>query len=125
MFLHMGTSPLASAEDDRLEALFGAPGVLELTFNHGTDVDDSFGGYANGNSDPGRGFGHICVSVPDIAAACARFAKLGVKFVKKLNEGSMPDIAFIADPDGYWIEIVQPSLMRSFAADLPTADGAA
>ena len=31
LFLHMGTAPMAAAEDDRLEALFGQPGVLELT----------------------------------------------------------------------------------------------
>jgi lactoylglutathione lyase len=94
---------------------------LHRSYNYGTDADDSFPGYCNGNADPGRGFGHICVSVPDIESACARFAKLGVPFIKKLGEGSMPDIAFIADPDGYWVEVVQPSLMRAFAADLPPA----
>lgn len=43
--------------------------------------------------------------VPDVEAACARFEKLGVNFVKRPNDGSMKGIAFITDPDGYWIEI--------------------
>lgn len=37
----------------------GFVGVLELTHNHGTETDPDFKGYASGNSDPGRGFGHI------------------------------------------------------------------
>lgn len=88
---------------------FGREAVLELTHNWGTENLDSTP-YHNGNSDP-RGFGHICISVPDIKAACERFETLGVPFQKKLNEGNMKNIAFIKDPDGYWVEIVQPSLM--------------
>ncbi len=82
-------------------------GVLELTHNHGTEDDPAFA-YHDGNSEP-RGFGHICVSTPDIRAACARFEDLGVPFQKRLGEGGMKDIAFIKDPDGYWIEIIQPT----------------
>ncbi|MBD9483546.1 lactoylglutathione lyase [Pseudomonas sp. PDM14] len=81
------------------------PGILELTHNHGTENDADFS-YHNGNSDP-RGFGHLCVAVPDIHAACARFEELGVTFQKRLSDGSMKDIAFIKDPDGYWVEIIQ------------------
>ena len=40
------------------------------------------------------------------AQACARFESLGVTFVKKPDEGTMKDLAFIQDPDGYWIEIL-------------------
>ncbi|KTT58951.1 lactoylglutathione lyase [Pseudomonas oryzihabitans] len=81
------------------------PGILELTHNHGTEDDASFS-YHNGNSDP-RGFGHTCVAVPDIRAACERFEQLGVAFQKRLTDGSMKEIAFIKDPDGYWVEVIQ------------------
>jgi len=43
--------------------------------------------------------------VPDVDAACKRFEDLGVEFVKKPSDGKMKGIAFIKDPDGYWIEI--------------------
>jgi len=79
--------------------------VLELTHNHGTESDPTFEGYASGNTEPGRGFGHIAITVPDIEAACARFESLGVKFKKRLTDGMMKNIAFILDPDGYWIEV--------------------
>lgn len=82
-------------------------GVLELTHNHGTE-NESGRVYHDGNSDP-RGFGHLCISVPDIRAACVRLEGLGVPFQKKLSEGSMRDIAFIKDPDGYWVELIQPT----------------
>lgn len=43
--------------------------------------------------------------VPDVYAACERFEKHGVTFVKRPNDGRMKGLAFIKDPDGYWIEI--------------------
>jgi lactoylglutathione lyase len=96
-------------DDDaaRLPWVLGQPGVLELTYNYGTEKDPQFA-YHNGNSEP-RGFGHLCVSVPDVKAACERFEQLGVSFQKRLTDGRMKHIAFIRDPDDYWIEILQPT----------------
>lgn len=82
---------------------------MELTHNYGTENDESFS-YHNGNSEP-RGFGHICFAVPDLAKAVAWFDENNVVFQKRPEDGSMKNIAFIKDPDGYWIEIVQPSTM--------------
>ena len=71
-------------------------GLVELTWNWGTESDDSFKGYASGNQEP-KGFGHLAVVVDDIDAACKRFEELGVKFQKRLTDGSMKTIAFILD----------------------------
>ncbi|KAL8766074.1 MAG: hypothetical protein Q9209_007040 [Squamulea sp. 1 TL-2023] len=80
-------------------------GILELTHNYGTEDDPNYKP-ANGNSDPGRGFGHICISVDNIQAACQRIEDAGYKFQKKLSDGKMRHIAFALDPDGYWVEII-------------------
>ena len=97
------------AYDDPKSASHGAhwtdrQGVLELTHNYGTEKDDSFK-IANGNSDPGRGFGHICISVDNIQACCKRLEGAGYKFQKKLTDGRMKHIAFALDPDGYIIAL--------------------
>ncbi|POO01148.1 Glyoxalase I, conserved site [Trema orientale] len=89
---------------DRTVWTFGQKATIELTHNWGTESDPEFKGYHNGNSDP-RGFGHIGITVDDTYKACERFESLGVEFVKKPDDGKMKGIAFIKDPDGYWIEI--------------------
>lgn len=50
--------------------------------------------------------------MPDVYSACDRFEKLGVDFVKKPDDGKMKGLAFIKDPDGYWIEILQPNMLE-------------
>ena len=59
----------------------------------------------------------MCVpfAVPDVYAACKRFEDLGVDFQKTPDAGSMKGLAFIKDPDGYWIEILNSKAARSFA----------
>lgn len=101
--------------DERLIQTFSRPAMLELTHNWGDGEEDEVG-YHNGNSEP-KGFGHIGFAVPDLDAACARFDALGVEFVKRPEGGSMKDIAFIQDPDGYWIEIFEPRRLPTALAD--------
>lgn len=47
------------------------------------------------------------MSVDNLEAACQRFDDMKVSWKKKLTDGQMKNIAFILDPDGYWIEVVQ------------------
>ncbi|KAJ2783635.1 Lactoylglutathione lyase [Coemansia interrupta] len=83
-------------------------GILELTHNHGTEDDEGFT-YNTGNGSSG-GYGHICVSVDNLQKACQRFDELGVRFVKRPEDGMLKFIAFIADPDGYLIEIIENTM---------------
>lgn len=98
-------------EGARTAFTFAQRGVLELTHNWGTEERADFA-YHNGNKEP-QGFGHICFSVPDLAAAVAWFDSQKVPFVKRPEQGKMRDVAFVTDPDGYWIEIVQPDLLAN------------
>ncbi|KAJ8141266.1 hypothetical protein OY671_005565 [Metschnikowia pulcherrima] len=82
------------------------PGVLELCHNHGAENDPNYK-LNNGNGENFRGFGHICVSVDNIAAAEEQLIAGGVNFKKKLSDGRQKNIAFALDPDGYWIELVE------------------
>ncbi|MEO1228466.1 MAG: lactoylglutathione lyase [Myxococcota bacterium] len=103
-------------ESERTAWVFAQPGLLELTHNWGTE-DDPDQAYHDGNAEP-QGFGHIAFSVPDVDEACARFDALGVPFVKRPDEGRMKGVAFVKDPDGYWIEIVQPERIQSLVEAL-------
>ena len=94
-----GTNPLAPRE-----------GLLELTWNYGTEKDKDFA-YHDGNKEP-QGFGHIAIAVDDLDAACGRFEKEGVKWQKRLTDGRMRNVAFILDPDGYWIEVIQNETLK-------------
>jgi lactoylglutathione lyase len=73
--------------------------VIELT--HNWDQAEAYS--------LGTGFGHLAVGVPDVYKACERLAAAGVKIPRPAGPmahgGSV--IAFIEDPDGYRIELIQ------------------
>ncbi len=103
---------IAIDKNTRSVQTFAREGILELTHNWGSEDDDNCH-YHNGNDAP-QGFGHICFSVPDLQAAAAWFDANAVEFVKRPQAGKLKDIAFIKDPDGYWIEVVQADKMPQF-----------
>lgn len=109
-FLGYPGSDIPEDRGERTKWIFEQPALLELTHNHGTENQDNFA-YHNGNDEP-QGFGHIGISVPDVYAACERFDTLGLEYVKRPDDGKMKGLAFIKDPDGYWIEILSPSGLR-------------
>ena len=111
-FLHRAAGGDAPPEDagERTAWMFGQRGILELTHNWGSEDDADFS-YHDGNAKP-QGFGHICFSVPDLDAAIRWFDENQVAYVKRPEDGKMKDVAFIKDPDGYWIEIVEPARLK-------------
>ena len=73
--------------------------VLELTFNW-----DETSGY-----ELGRGYGHIALGVPDIYSTCEQLRDAGAKIIREpgpMKHGSTI-IAFIEDPDGYQVELIE------------------
>ncbi len=92
-------------EDAKARASYmnGRQGVLELTHNWGTE-DDPEASYHNGNDEP-QGYGHICFTVPDLTAAVDWMDENGVIFQKRPEDGNMNHLAFVRDPDGYWVEL--------------------
>jgi len=111
-YLREGDDPVPEDPKERAAYAFSQKAMLELTHNWGTESDESFN-YHDGNSDP-RGFGHIGITVPDVYEASENFEKHGIEFVKKPDDGSMKGLAFIKDPDGYWIEILSASTSSQF-----------
>jgi len=74
--------------------------VVELTYNWGVEK------YDLGNS-----FGHLAVGVDDIYATCETIKNLGGKVTREpgpMKHGKTV-IAFIEDPDGYKVELIQSS----------------
>jgi lactoylglutathione lyase len=72
--------------------------VIELTHNWDTEAYDL-----------GTGFGHIALGVPDIYAACDALVASGAKITRPpgpMKHGTTV-IAFIEDPDGYKVELIQ------------------
>jgi len=63
----------------------------------------------------GTGYGHVAVEVADIHGACERFEKMGIKVLRAAGlmafvpdeTGERESIAFIEDPDGYRIELIE------------------
>lgn len=71
---------------------------IELTYNYGVD-----------RYEMGTAYGHIAIEVADAAAACERIRTAGGKVTREAGpvKGGSTVIAFITDPDGYKVELIQ------------------
>ncbi len=72
--------------------------LLELTYNYGVDKYDI-----------GTGFGHLAIGVPDVAGTCEKLRAAGAKITREPGPVKFGTtiIAFVEDPDGYKIELIQ------------------
>lgn len=72
--------------------------VIELTYNYGVS-----------SYDLGAGFGHIAIGVDDIYGMCERVRAAGALVTREPGpvKGGTTIIAFVQDPDGYKIELIQ------------------
>ena len=71
---------------------------IELTYNHGVD-----------RYDLGTAYGHIAIEVPDAYAACEKIRHNGGNVTREAGpvKGGSTVIAFVTDPDGYKIELIE------------------
>jgi lactoylglutathione lyase len=78
--------------------------VIELTHNWGTDR------YEMGNA-----YGHIAIGVEDVYRACVEVKAAGGKVVREAGpmKGGTAILAFVEDPDGYKIELLEERAVRA------------
>ncbi|MCZ6802346.1 MAG: lactoylglutathione lyase [Proteobacteria bacterium] len=71
--------------------------VIELTYNWGTSEYDH-----------GTAYGHIAISADDIYATCEEIRQAGGNIIREPGpvKGGTVEIAFVKDPDGYSIELI-------------------
>ncbi len=71
---------------------------IELTYNHGV-----------GHYQLGDAYGHIALGMPDVYAACEKIRQGGGNITREPGpvKGGSTIIAFVTDPDGYKIELIQ------------------
>lgn len=113
-------------------------GLLELYHIHGSEKQPK-GYYTTGNDAPHLGFGQVGFTIPDVKSALERLKRAGVKVLKDLGVSTresiplssyevgkgvgkgeihtnyskiLDQIAFVADPDGYLVELVPQNIQN-------------
>ena len=82
---------------------------LELTYNHGVD-----------SYELGTAYGHIAIGVPDAYLACEAVKAAGENVTREAGpvKGGTTVIAFVEDPDGYKIELIERKDMQAAGTGL-------
>ena len=76
---------------------------LELTYNHGVSEYDL-----------GTAYGHVALGVENVAETCERIRKVGGNITREPGpvKGGTTVIAFVEDPDGYKVELIETGSRR-------------
>jgi lactoylglutathione lyase len=74
---------------------------IELTYNYGVQ-----------SYEHGTAFGHLAIGVPDVYATCEKIRSAGGNITREAGpvKGGTTVIAFVTDPDGYKIELIERAI---------------
>ncbi len=65
--------------------------------------------YPSSRYTAGSELDHLAFEVDDVEAVASRLVELGGRVVREVEHAEEYDLAYVADPDGIWIEVVHPT----------------
>lgn len=103
------TGPLGMKELRRREVPEGKYTLVFVGYGDGPEVELTYNWDQAQPYEIGGGFGHLAVGMPDVYAACERMRGEGVNITREPGPVKFGTtvIAFVEDPDGYKIELIQ------------------
>lgn len=103
------TGPLGMTEIRRREVPAGKYTLAFVGYGDGAEIELTYNWDQETPYEVGSGFGHLAVGMPDIAAVCDRVRAAGTRVTREpgpVQHGTTV-IAFVEDPDGYKVELIQ------------------
>ena len=103
------TGPLGMKEIRRREVPAGKYTLAFVGYGDGAEIELTYNWDQETPYEVGSGFGHLAVGMPDIAAVCDRIRAAGARVTREpgpVQHGTTV-IAFVEDPDGYKVELIQ------------------
>ena len=103
------TGPLGMTEIRRREVPAGKYTLAFVGYGDGAEIELTYNWDQETPYEVGSGFGHLAVGMPDIAAVCDRIRAAGARVTREpgpVQHGTTV-IAFVEDPDGYKVELIQ------------------
>ena len=103
------TGPLGMKELRRREVPEGKYTLVFVGYGDGPEVELTYNWDQAQPYEIGSGFGHLAVGMPDVYAACERMRGEGVTITREPGPVKFGTtvIAFVEDPDGYKIKLIQ------------------
>lgn len=103
------TGPLGMKELRRREVPEGKYTLVFVGYGDGPEVELTYNWDQAQPYEIGSGFGHLAVGMPDVYGACERMRGQGVKITREPGPVKFGTtvIAFVEDPDGYKVELIQ------------------